>query len=466
MDRKRPPVPPVQRNVRPPERPRSAERPAGERPRMSNKQENRPLSDNRNRALLNNVNKSSGKKSGSDALKVVVITLLVMTIVTVLLIFIGNFELPDLGDNQATGPDRFPEDTHVFAGEEAGLPGGFDVPLLDTVFYWEAGGNLELPVIGATGWAAANLVLRQDALADAAQVTDLSPGAAFTILDAEPGWWYVQLPDGTSGWADYRRCFINLPDVLPSIIYNITNASASIFRSSGFFLPDVTGHQLYSARAFNYRLGREEYIVPGKYITAQALFLVQQAALRNDETIIIYEVFRPHSTQQVVVNGMRELLATNAYANSAIVDSPWSVGNFISQNVSNHQRGAAIDAALGSVNEIEIVQIGDYSVFRITAHSRLPAGAPMHELSPTAAIVNNPRRIEPSQILAGGIHFSYSVTPAVYRMQRYFAAAGFRPLSSEWWHFDHTAGINLASQMGIVGRFYTETIYSVPPLRN
>lgn len=34
---------------------------------------------------------------------------------------------------------------------------------------------------------------------------------------------------------------INLPDVEPSIVYNITNAESSIYKSSGIEISNVTG---------------------------------------------------------------------------------------------------------------------------------------------------------------------------------------------------------------------------------
>ncbi|MCL2387676.1 MAG: SH3 domain-containing protein [Defluviitaleaceae bacterium] len=422
----------------------------------------------RQRALLNNVNKKKrpNKRLGST-FKVLLSAVIAMVVIAAVLIWIGNLDLAQ--DMNTVRVD----DGSVVRPELGGMPTmpdfvetpaiDFDAMELEQVFYWERGGNLELPVTGATGWAATNLVLRAGASTNSARVADLSAGNGFTILDAQTGWWYVRLPNGTTGWVDNRRCFINLPDVLPSIIYNNTNATASVFSSSGFFLPGVTGYQLYQARAYNPRLGREEYIVPAMYALAQALFIVQQAALSNNETIIIYEVYRPHSAQRNVATSLNLLMADNAFVRDAIVYSPWSVGNFISQGVSNHQRGAAVDASIATVNEMEIAQIGEFSYLRITSYSRMHAGSAMHELSPWSAVVDSPGGVSASAVLAGTVRWSEAVTDGVINMQRYFAAAGFRPLSSEWWHFDHVQSINIANSVGISGNFYTETIYSILP---
>jgi D-alanyl-D-alanine dipeptidase len=419
----------------------------------------------RDRALINNLNKNLNKKPMNGTVKVVIISLVVMTMGMVLLVIVGNMDF-SLEQSQSGYDVNLP--TAEFPNFSEVVHGGFVPPmegLIDHVFYWEEGGTLELPVVGASGWAAASVVKREEPNANARQISTLSPGRGFVILDTAPNWWYVQLDNGETGWVDNRRCFINLPDVLPSIVYNITNATAAVFRSSSFVLPGVTGYRMYNAHSFNYRLGRYEYIVPGKYPLAHALFIVQQSALRNNDTLIIYEVFRPRSTQRAVVASLNRTLLEHEMANEAIANSPWNVGNFISQGVSNHQRGGAVDVALGIVNEIEIVQAGDFSYVRVADHTRIHAGSAMHELSPWSAIVDRPGAPSNAAVLAGNVDWSDAVTPGVERLQRYFAAVGFRPLSSEWWHFDHPPSINQASSAGVGGEFYTETIYSFPPTR-
>ncbi|MCL2217296.1 MAG: hypothetical protein FWB91_09805, partial [Defluviitaleaceae bacterium] len=84
----------------------------------------------------------------------------------------------------------------------------------------------------------------------------LSPGQAFVIILAYGDWWYVKLPDGLSGWVLHSGCFINLPDVIPSIVYRISNAYYSLKRSGEYEIPNISGQALYSAWAFNPRLGR------------------------------------------------------------------------------------------------------------------------------------------------------------------------------------------------------------------
>jgi D-alanyl-D-alanine dipeptidase len=393
---------------------------------------------------------------GGGAKRLIIITLLAMAVMAAILIWAANFELPEAPiDPYELYFDSLPNvDTTFEVTTRPQEPATDPEDLITHIFYWEEGGALELPVRGATGWAATNLVLRAEPSTGAASVASLTPGNGFTIADGSvENWWRVYLPDGTEGWVEIRRSFINCPDVLPSIIYNNTNARASIFRSSDFPLDWVTGERLYEAFSFNPRLGRYEYHVPGMYATARAVFRVQQEALANGETLIIYEVFRPASAQARTRDGLNDLVRTNETVAAAFTGN-WHVGQFISQGRSNHQLGAAVDASIAIVLESEVLTVGDFSYVSTTRHLRVGQPSMMHELSPRAVLPNRNRADH------------YGVGQEIYHMRDYFLREGFRPLSSEWWHFDHTAGINVAASASIAGNFYTPTIYSVPPLRD
>ena len=76
---------------------------------------------------------------------------------------------------------------------------------------------------------------------------------------------------GKTGWVEKAYIFVNLPDVLPNIAYNLTNDGKKVF---------------------NLRLDRKEYIVPCMYTLAQRLAKVQKSAMANGETLIICEAFQ------------------------------------------------------------------------------------------------------------------------------------------------------------------------------
>jgi len=417
------------------------------------------------RYLIKHVN----KKSGSDIAKVISLVVVLMLFVSVILWYIGSVvnsddrsffprpERSDATDNEIAS---------YYNGEIPYEPAENITPdvALTGMNYLEYGDMFELPLNGTTGWAATRLPVRAEPSANAQTIVTMEAGRGFTILDGSGNWWYVDLNDGQTGWVDNRGCFINLPDIIPSMIFQNTNASGSIMVSLGYTIPGITGEVMYVARAFNYRLGREEYIVPGMYSLARSLFIAQQAALENGDTLIINEVFRPRATQAAVVQGMNSLMAQNSDVHSAITSAPWSLSWFISTGTSNHQRGAAVDASIGMIRTYEYRQTGDFVYRHVLAVREHIMPTCMHELSPRAAIFDSPRTITAAQMLDSNTAFSDNVTPGVRRLQRAFGAGGFTPLASEWWHFNHADSISNANSMSITGNFFTETIYSRPPV--
>ena len=353
--------------------------------------------------------------------------------------------------------------------------------------------SLELPVIGATGWAGAytglflehpdlyvpseipvqiydlypqdyDLYLQDEDyeeeppelyLDGQRPIKILSPGELFLILQEKGKWWLVRMWDGYEGWVSSNACFINLPDVVPSIVYNITNASGSVMVSGGFAIPGVTGISLYRSSEFNYRFGRTMYIVPALYATAKRLFGVQQAALARGETLVVYEVFRPLTTQRHVANSLNSLMRENDYVNYALNADPWNPTWFIASGVSSHQRGAAVDASLARVvsygNFFTACNVYEYR--RVLEYVMHHMPTPMHDLHPSAATFEEP----------GSNVFADTMTEAAKVMQALFARHDFTPLASEWWHFNDMGGVEVARALDMTGNFYTEWILSMPP---
>ena len=312
--------------------------------------------------------------------------------------------------------------------------------------YQQQGGVFELPVAGATGWAARTLPLYEQPQASSGTVSTLVAGQGFVILEEQGDWWNVQLDTDTVGWVEHSGCFINLPDIIPSIVYNISNAQSSLKRSTGLEIPNITGQVLYDAWTFNQRLDRHEFVSPVLYATSEKIALLQKAALSNGDTVVMYEAFRPRETQQKVVSNLSYLMSTNEDVNSAINTPPWSISSFIATSLSNHQRGAAIDVSLGRVISQENRSTGGYAYIHITESEEYAMPSPMHELSPLAA---SSRITE----LSGAA-----------RLRGYCVdEAGFDPMSSEWWHFNDPDGIQIASQNGVNGAFYVYSIHSIAP---
>ena len=139
-------------------------------------------------------------------------------------------------------------------------------------------GDLELPVNGATGYASVLMDLKATADAGSETISELEAGTVFEVLEEVGDWWYVRTAT-ESGWVQHLYCFINLPDVVPSIIYDNTNTYASKFVSSGKAIPGITGVALYDGKAYNMRLGKVSDIVPVLYSMSKKIYLAQQAAL-------------------------------------------------------------------------------------------------------------------------------------------------------------------------------------------
>ena len=146
---------------------------------------------------------------------------------------------------------------------------------------------------------------------DAAVLETLPAGTGFMIVREEGLWWYVQ-KGALSGWLPHRFSMVNLPDVIPSIIYDSTNTYSSKLRASGKEIPNLTGKALYSGSDFNARLGRDDFIMPALYATAKKIHAAQQLALADGNTLKIYEAFRPRAVQTAIVEALNALAAVDA----------------------------------------------------------------------------------------------------------------------------------------------------------
>lgn len=158
-----------------------------------------------------------------------------------------------------------------------------------------------------------------DPYAGAAAV--LPAGASFTILGEKENWWKVSSGYGT-GWVDHRLCMINLPDVVPSIVYDATNAYASRYTSSGKDIPGITGQALYQGKVYNPRFDEEQFLMPVLYATAKKICAAQQKALAQGNSLKLYEAYRPYATQRAVVKTLTALAEKDPEVKAASPQSP------------------------------------------------------------------------------------------------------------------------------------------------
>ena len=327
-------------------------------------------------------------------------------------------------------------------------------------------GDFEVNIAGATGWNGTCLPLPvYNAESGGSQVasvpaSDNAKPIPFAVLAYNGGdrvkvglavdsvgnvtaWEGGQL--GKTGWVDKERIFINLPDVVPSIAYNLTNSGGSIFQAAdGKDIPNVTGKQFYpNARQFSSRLSRYEYVVPCMFSLAERLAKVQQSAMSNGETLVIYETFRPAGVQDAVRDGFASLWDSDSGV-SADMDKSIAMGYarnqgwFIAKGTSNHQAGLAVDMSLAKGDSAELHEYtldgAAYRKYEDWTEYEMPTR--MHELSSAAIRFQKPVS---SYTMPGELDNwteRFAASEGAKRLQGYCTAAGLIPLASEWWHFN------------------------------
>ena len=295
-------------------------------------------------------------------------------------------------------------------------------------------GDLELPVNGATGYASVLMDLKATADAGSETISELEAGTAFEVLEEVGDWWYVRTAT-ESGWVQHLYCFINLPDVVPSIIYDNTNTYASKFASSGKTIPGITGKALYDGKAYNMRLGKVSDIVPVLYSMSKKIHLAQQAALEEGNTLVIYEGYRPFFAQKLTVDALTTLAAADPEVMAGINTHPWDTNWFIATSISNHQMGYAIDVTLAKITEQQEFVIGDYTATAVTGYTEYTMPTTIHELSMASATFTGPvKSSSPTAWLQANL--ADTMNEAAILLQRYCTDAGLTPLASEWWHFN------------------------------
>lgn len=295
-------------------------------------------------------------------------------------------------------------------------------------------GDLELPVNGATGYASVRMDLKATADAGSGTISVLEAGTAFEVVEEVGDWWYVQTAT-ESGWVQHLYCFINLPDVIPSIIYDNANTYASRFVSSGKAIPGITGEALYDGKAYNMRLSKVSDIVPVLYSMSKKIYSAQQAAFADGNTLVIYEGYRPYSVQKMTVDALTNLAAADPEVMAGINTYPWDTNWFIATSISNHQMGYAIDVTLAKITEQQEIVVGDYVVTATTAYTEYTMPTNIHELSMASATFTGPvKSSSPTAWLQATL--ADTMNEAAILLQRYCTDAGLTPLASEWWHFN------------------------------
>ena len=319
----------------------------------------------------------------------------------------------------------------------------------------------ELPIEGATGYASINSNIRKNPSDSAEILLKINAGTAFEIVEESGNWFKINI-NNKVGWISNKYCMVNLPDIIPSIIYDDTNSYSSLFKSSEIDIPNITGKQLYNNKAYNKRLSKDEYMMPVIYAMAKKIMIAQKTALEDGYSLKIYETYRPFEAQKAVADNLRNLMNTNKTVYNGINGGGWNEGWFIAQVLSNHQRGIAMDVSLVKINDYEIKKTGSYKYMAITDYTEEEMPTQMHELSNKAislkyAVDSN------SKTAWKDVPLANAMTNGAIRLRDYCVQAGLSPLCSEWWHFNDLDAREDIGNNYSTGRYYITKCYSSVP---
>lgn len=364
-------------------------------------------------------------------------------------------------DTEDTGDDEEIDETNEHPGDTMDEDPAGEEPDEQTVDYYEESA-FELPVTGAGGFTSVNTHLRETASEDSESLTVLAAGTPFYVVEEQGTWWRIVTESQEEGWIANQLAFINLPDVLPSAIYDNPNAYGSIFRSSDTDIPGITGEVLYEAHGMNNRLDTEEFVMPIIYSTAQKIAQAQQAALENNETLVIMETFRPSTAQVLVNQHLSELADENEEVLNGLTEEPWTMHWFINEGVSNHQRGLAVDLTLARIESLEERIIDHYIVPQVTEYRVYEMYSPIFELSTASAMLMRPIAAR-DRVGWKEIPYQDHVNEEAQRLEAYMFEADMIPIASEWWHFNDIDVLEAFEEELGEGNFHLDRVFNLPP---
>lgn len=283
-------------------------------------------------------------------------------------------------------------------------------------------------ITGCTGWMAATNYYYSSPSSSSTK-NSISVGTAFTIEEESGNYFKVKIPDvSESKYILHKYVMINLSDYIPSMTFEISNASSSVYKTSNHNLPNVTGTKLYSTgKIYNLRLRKNEYPAPILYKVAKKLLTAQNTLLSKGYSIKVYDTYRPHSVSTKIYNSLISLYNSNSTVKENINYSygasgkkyRWGASWFLSSSVSNHNTGSAIDMTLVDSSGKEV---------------QMPTA--MHELSTKAIKYYSPNV---SKVPA---NYSKEMNDAAKLMDSAATSAGLTTLASEWWHFQDSDAHN------------------------
>ena len=266
-------------------------------------------------------------------------------------------------------------------------------------------GDFSATLYGAVAWANQDLNIRAKATQNSKKIGKVAAGDKMTILSSEnSSTKYIKIKyNNQVGYVYSNFIYINLPDVIPDMIYNISNADKSIYKTSGKSIPNVTGVNLYGfSKKYNKKIGKTTYYAPLLYPVAKQLQKAYNTALSQGYNLKIYDTYRPYDVSVKINKEFKSLYNSNKSVKNGIdYDNDgayWGTGWFLANSISLHNRGVAIDLALTD-----------------SRGNELGAQTPMHTLDTRSVRKYN--------------------NSAANTLSKIMTSVGFETLDSEWWHF-------------------------------
>ena len=300
-----------------------------------------------------------------------------------------------------------------------------------------SGTEFELPIGGSTGFASTSMTLTNK---KGDTIGTIVPGTAFMIYkEYEDTFCIMVKVEGRQkkAYVTKDEVLINLPDIIPSIVYADSNAKESLFVSSGEKIPGVTGEKLYEALYYNARLQQNEYVMPVLYPMAYKIMKAQEEALKNGDSLKIYETYRPQTVQDLVYEKVSKLMNENTKVYNGINVGYWTTHWFIAKGKSTHQTASAIDVSLVKIKSYEERTNGKYSYKRVTEYEEYSMPTQMHELSAASATFTYGVNTHNATVWKWAEQTqAFKSSTGAQKLQQYCTNAGMTPLASEWWHFN------------------------------
>lgn len=266
-------------------------------------------------------------------------------------------------------------------------------------------GTFSATLYGATAWANQELNIRKEATMNSNIIGTIPVGSKMTILASEnTNSKYIKVKyNNLIGYVYSNFILINLPDVIPDILYEITSASKSTASTANTAIPGITGKNLYGfTKKYNFKIDKETYYVPLLYPTAKKLQRAYNKARSEGYNLKVYDSYRPHDITISTNNYFRKLYNSNNKVKNAInydkEGNYWGPSWFLASSVSAHNKGIALDITITNSNNQELKAQ--------TAYDTLD----------TSSIVK------------------YNNTVS-NKLRNIMLSQGFSPLESEWWHF-------------------------------